>query len=90
MRNMKKTDWDSDLWFSLSYASWLVEPRVALQSMPLKWQQKFFALLEELHNTIQYPEGYDDLNFTVTARKRNRYVRHIIPHYRHHHLPRKL
>lgn len=34
-------------WFSLSYASYLVLPRSALQSMPLDWQQRFVALMEE-------------------------------------------
>jgi len=80
---------DSDLWFELSYASWLVEPRVALQSMPMEWQHKFFGLLEELHNTVSYPEGYEQLSFSVTAKKGNKYVKHIIPHYRHNNLPLK-
>ena len=33
--------------FSLSYASWLCLPRLALQEMPLDWQVRFIALLEE-------------------------------------------
>lgn len=33
--------------FSLSYASWLVLPRLALQEMPLDWQARFVAVMEE-------------------------------------------
>lgn len=33
--------------FSLSYASWLVLPRLALQEMPPDWQARFVALMEE-------------------------------------------
>lgn len=33
--------------FSLSYASWLCLPRMALQEMPLDWQVRLIALLEE-------------------------------------------
>ena len=78
---------DSWLYFGLSYASWLVIPRIALQSMPLKWQHKFFALVEELFESIEFPEGYHDLSFVVTAKKNNKFVRHILPHYKHNDLP---
>jgi hypothetical protein len=33
--------------FSLSYASWLCLPRLALQEMPLDWQARFIALMDE-------------------------------------------
>lgn len=33
--------------FELTYASWLVLPRVSLQEMPTDWQARFVALLEE-------------------------------------------
>ena len=35
------------LWFSLSYANYLVLPRSFLQSMPDEWQGKLAALLHE-------------------------------------------
>lgn len=43
--------------FSLSYASWLVLPRLTLQEMPLSWQARFVALLEEAEATgaFHYP-----------------------------------
>lgn len=34
--------------FGLSYASWLVWPRVVMQAMPLLWQQKFCKLADEM------------------------------------------
>ncbi|USN14144.1 hypothetical protein KABACHOK_03080 [Brevundimonas phage vB_BpoS-Kabachok] len=33
--------------FNLSYAAWLCLPRLALQEMPLDWQARFVALMEE-------------------------------------------
>lgn len=81
--------WDSDLWFSLSYASWLVLPRIALQSMPEEWQNRFFGMVAELNEKIIYPDGYRDLDFTVTAKKANRFTKHVLPSYRHNDLPLK-
>lgn len=40
--------------FGLTYATHLVLPRSVLQSMPLKWQAKLVALLNELDNTIDW------------------------------------
>jgi hypothetical protein len=36
------------LWFSLSYANFLVWHRAHMQSMPLEWQHRFVELAEEL------------------------------------------
>lgn len=38
-------------YFSLSYASWLAIPRLTLQEMPMSWQARFVALLEEAQRT---------------------------------------
>jgi len=35
------------LWFELTYASYLVLPRLALQEMPEEWQQRLVDLLNE-------------------------------------------
>ena len=75
-----RESWD---WFGLSHASWLVLPRVALQSMPSAWQVKFFALVRELEETIEYPEGYTG-EFAVTMMRKNKFVRNCLPPYRHH------
>lgn len=42
----------------LTYAQFLVFPRVILSAMPREWQEKFVALLEELDETFDYfPSG---------------------------------
>ena len=84
---MKNDAW---LYFGLSYAHWLVLPRIALQSMPEEWQQEFFDLVDELEDRVIYPEGWDEItSFSVTARKGNKFVKHVLPHYKHHNLELK-
>lgn len=34
-------------WFELSYASWLTLPRVLMEAMPVEWQDRMAALLNE-------------------------------------------
>jgi len=43
---------DLQLWFSLSYASWLTMPRVLMEAMPEEWQEKMAELLN------QYDEAF--------------------------------
>jgi hypothetical protein len=40
------------LWFSLSYANYLVAPRSVLQSMPQEWQARFVMLLAEMQDSF--------------------------------------
>lgn len=49
--------------FGLSYASYLVVPRTVLQSMPVAWQAKFVALMNETHERFPgweppWPQGW--------------------------------
>jgi hypothetical protein len=46
-------------YFGLSYASYLVLPRVMLQSMPEEWQRGFVRMLEELGDAVSAtdPDG---------------------------------
>lgn len=51
------SDWTEEpepihLWFSLSYANYLVVPRSVLQSMPQEWQARFVTCLEEMHEAF--------------------------------------
>ena len=49
---------DIHQYFGLSYASYLVLPRSALQSMPAEWQTRFVGMLTELHSEwAGPPEG---------------------------------
>ncbi|HED1541891.1 TPA: hypothetical protein R4S87_001873 [Kluyvera cryocrescens] len=43
---------DLHLWFGLSYAAFLVMPRVAMMQMPEEWQEKMAALLNQYDETI--------------------------------------
>lgn len=48
--------------FGLSYSNYLVLPRTLLQSMPLDWQERAVALLDELaaaFSHIEQPDCYE-------------------------------
>ena len=68
--------------FGLTYASFLVWPRVLMQEMPLEWQQRFVALAKEFNNTF---EGYEPANgYIVMGRdQQHRFASPILPNYRH-------
>ena len=45
-------------WFNLSYASFLVLPRVVMEAMPIEWQDRMAALLQEYDEAFpNWPEG---------------------------------
>ena len=52
-------------WFGLSYSNYLVLHRTFLQSMPLEFQQRMAACLEELSAAFEHIEQPED--FTVQA-----------------------
>ncbi len=43
-------------WFSLSYGNYLVVQRSLLQEMPLEWQERFVACLEEMEKVFDYEQ----------------------------------
>lgn len=65
-------DTPASAWFGLSYASWLTLPRVSLQEMPLDWQARFFAMIEEAEDKfgLRCPEGIS----VVRKDGKNRFV----------------
>lgn len=65
--------------FGLSHCAYFVVPRLALQSMPLEWQRKFVALIEEAEMTgIETPE------YTILRRdEQGRYIDDPWANYRH-------
>lgn len=68
------------LWFGLTYSSYLVVQRSALQAMPVLWQRKFVALLEEMRehiDTSKLPSS-----FTVNAREGNKFIKDPFRDYR--------
>lgn len=78
VRHASLDDEPIHLWFSLSYANYLVLPRSVLQSMPHEWQQRFVACLEELDAAASHLDWPD---YIVTARRDGRFARDPIPHY---------
>ncbi len=53
-------------WFGLTYASYLVLPRVLMQEMPSEWQAKMVVLLNEAQEAWEH-----DDNYTVYLRDKN-------------------
>lgn len=76
--------------FGLSYASYLVLPRLAIQSMPSIWQGKLVALMEEMGETlaVDCPEKG---SYRISVRDdRGRFINDPQNNYRHGKLlPRK-
>lgn len=46
-------------WFELTYSSYQVLPRVLMQSMPLDWQHRMVACLEEMRAAFEHVEKPD-------------------------------
>jgi hypothetical protein len=58
----QRTDGPIHGWFGLTYSSYQVLPRVLMQSMPLEWQRRMVACLEELRaefSHVEQPESYE-------------------------------
>lgn len=59
-------------WFELSYCSYLVIPRLALQEMPVAWQRRLVDLLEEGERLgMTTPSGYHVTRRTESGRFRS-------------------
>jgi hypothetical protein len=62
MTEIHPTDGPIQDWFGLSYGNYQVLPRTLMQSMPIEWQERMVACLEELHDAFQHvpqAEVYD-------------------------------
>jgi len=49
-------------WFGLSYSSYAVLSRTLMQSMPIEWQERMVACLDEIHDAfrhVEQAEGYE-------------------------------
>lgn len=69
-------------WFELSYAAYLVLPRVLMCGMPLEWQEKFVALLEEMQDTYDLPDGHR--NYSVLCKDdKGKFKHDSFRNYRH-------
>ena len=82
MAEVLRTESDQDVhtFFGLSYANFLVLPRSLLQSMPLEWQERFTAMVEEAWRTIDCPTPPGGWR-VLALDERGRYLRNPVPHY---------
>lgn len=69
-------------YFCLSYSAYLVLPRVSLCSMPIGWQRRFVALMEEAERVLP-PEGQGG-TYMVRKRENGKLVKDPLSNYRHH------
>lgn len=76
-------------YFGLSYAHWLVVPRVALQSMPYKWQATLVELLEELDDKIDWVPKEGNLYVSMRDDRGRHMKGPDLPHYRHNYMEMK-
>lgn len=74
---------DGPVWqaFGLTRAAYAVFPRRCLQSMPREWQERFVALVGEMHEAL--PDGSLDGDYTVTTRINGRIATDPLREYRH-------
>ena len=69
------------IWFGLTYASYLVLPRVVMESMSLEWQEKMVNLLNEIG---EKREKFVGGNYAVNLRDEDgKYIRDPLRNYRH-------
>lgn len=71
---------DVHVWFSLSYANYLILHRSLLQSMPADWQHEFIALLvklDEAYGHVERPAQYR----VQAINESGKFVRDPVPHY---------
>ncbi|HEL2957688.1 TPA: hypothetical protein UL931_000912 [Stenotrophomonas maltophilia] len=69
--------WDA---FGLTRAAYLVVPRRTLQSMPLEWQERFVALMDESHAHLP-AEAFPE--YTVRRLDNGKFVADPLRDYRH-------
>ncbi|MEW5290305.1 hypothetical protein ABW286_14115 [Erwinia papayae] len=66
---------DLQLWFGLSYSSFLVMPRVFMQAMPEEWQEKMAELLFEYNDRINTSVCGVHSCFVTVKDKDNRFMK---------------
>lgn len=67
--------------FSFSYANYFVKQRSVLEAMPVEWQRRFVALIEELAATVDLEQIPNE--FWIRATKGKRFLEDPWSDYRH-------
>ena len=71
-------------YFGLTYASYLVLPRRAIQSMSWQWQEKFTKLMHEYEEDLGHVYDEEGPVYSVTRKNRSgRFIRDPLAQYRH-------
>lgn len=72
-------------WFGLSYAAFVVMPRVAMTQMPKEWQEKMAELLHEYDETINTGAFGVHSCFVTVKDKNNKFMKmpEELVNYRH-------
>jgi hypothetical protein len=69
-------------WFGLSYSSYLVLPRLMLESMPRRWQLKMIALINQVPKTLNIADEYTS-QYTVCYKVKRKFAKDPYRDYRH-------
>ena len=67
-------------WFGLTYSSYLVLHRSVMEAMPIDWQRRMVALLEEMGERVDAEKIPSE--FMVRARDRGRFIADPFGNYR--------
>lgn len=70
-------------WFSLSYSNYLVLPRSLMQAMPVEWQDRMVACLEEMCKACEPLQPMNDKYSVILHGERGRIVKDPYADYRH-------
>ena len=71
-------------WFGLTYSSYLVIPRVLLQSAPVEWQREFVRLLHDLEQMFPDHHGHEYwIRRKARVNGKMRFIEDPLRHYRH-------
>lgn len=69
------------LWFSLSYANYLVLHRSLMQSMPIEWQRRMVRCLDELDDAFRHVVKAETYMVQARNETTGKFVKDPIPHY---------
>lgn len=76
---------DLHTWFGLSYAAFLVMPRVAMMQMPKEWQEQMSELLHQYDETINTSAFGVHSCFVTVKDENNKFMKmpEALVNYRH-------
>lgn len=70
-------------WFGLTYSSYAVMQRTAMEQMPIKWQERFVKLMEEVEETLDLSDYPDEFQVNAINPETKKFIRDPLKEYRH-------